>query len=80
MTILEIRNEFDTSSVLLVTITLLFDKANMITLILAGVSLAIYIFMTGFSENSRSAYFCAALMAFNWLLSEIQLYGLRHVG
>jgi hypothetical protein len=50
----------------------------MITLTLSAVSLVIYIFMTGYSEGNRGGWACASLMAFNWLLSEIQLYGLRH--
>lgn len=56
----------------------------MIGIICAGVMLLIYIYMMGFKfaesmYGEAMAWSAAALMAFNWLLAEIQIHGLKHV-
>ena len=50
----------------------------MISLIISAICFVAYVFMAGYSERDRTAWVCASLMAFNWLLSEIVIYGIRH--
>ena len=53
-------------------------RNDMILLIISFVSLLVYMFMIGFTEGERVPWICAALMAFNWFLSESTLYAIRH--
>ena len=42
----------------------------------ATITLLYHVFMIGFDEERRWVWFCAAMMNFNWLVSELQLKGM----
>lgn len=51
----------------------------MTTIIISFVLLLVYTFMLGLSRSTeRFGWLAAALMSFNWMISEIQLYKLAH--
>lgn len=51
----------------------------MTTIIVSFVLLLVYTFMLGLSRSTdRFGWLAAALMSFNWMLSELQIYKLTH--